>query len=209
MTAEPARFVRPFSTRMPIRALTTIVFNIPGMGPHTIIPSTPLPMITAPVVIDCLSQPGAAPGTPMIELSGSVALGIGVSGLTLAGGSSLVRGLVINGFPGPGMTLSSSGNTIRSNFIGTDPDGTAAVANAQGIGIGSGATNNVIGGDLLDQQNIIGGNSEWGIGIEGDGNFVGGNVIGVDAETGSRHAERFRRTDERRHHAAGLGPITT
>jgi hypothetical protein len=53
------------------------------------------------------------------------------------------------------------------------------VPNAQGIVIGSGATSNVIGGDVFDQRNVIGGNSEWGIGIEGSNNLVRGNVIGL------------------------------
>ncbi len=161
--------------------VSAIVFDIPGAGPHTIVPASPLPTTTTPVLIDGHSQPGASPGNPKIVLNGSApGLGLGVSALTLGGASSLVRGLVINGFPGPGMTITSSGNTIRSNFIGTNPTGTAAVANAQGILIGSTATNNVIGGDLLDHRNIISGNSEWGIGIEGDGNSVLGNHVGTN-----------------------------
>ena len=39
----------------------TIAFNIPGSGVHTITPSSPLPTITDPVVINGYSQPGATP----------------------------------------------------------------------------------------------------------------------------------------------------
>ncbi|RME63564.1 MAG: CSLREA domain-containing protein, partial [Caldilineae bacterium] len=49
-----------------------IVFNIPGSGPFTIQPATPLPTITDPVIIDGTTQPGAScaawPPTLLIEL---------------------------------------------------------------------------------------------------------------------------------------------
>ena len=39
----------------------TIAFNISGAGPHTIQPTSALPTITDPVVIDGYTQPGASP----------------------------------------------------------------------------------------------------------------------------------------------------
>lgn len=39
----------------------TIAFNIPGAGPHTIQPTSALPTIAGPVVIDGYTQPGASP----------------------------------------------------------------------------------------------------------------------------------------------------
>ena len=44
--------------------------------------------------------------------------------------------------------------------------------------LGSSAQKNLIGGTESGQRNIIGGNTEWGIGIEGSGNIVRGNLIG-------------------------------
>ena len=41
----------------------TIAFNIPGDGPHTIRPTSALPTITDPVIIDGYTQPGASPNT--------------------------------------------------------------------------------------------------------------------------------------------------
>src|SRR4028119_2054561 len=41
-----------------ISGLDTINFNIPGDGPHSILLSQALPVITSPVIIDGLSQPG-------------------------------------------------------------------------------------------------------------------------------------------------------
>src|SRR6266487_1932742 len=51
--------------------LDTINFNIPGSGVQTIVPTVQLPLITDPVIIDGTSQPGYAPGQPVIELDGS------------------------------------------------------------------------------------------------------------------------------------------
>ena len=156
-----------------------ITFEIASAGPHTIAPASPFPTITSAVEIDGFTQAGSTFNTPMIVLNGDAlpVEAIGVSGLTLSGGNSEVRGLVINGFPGPGISINSSGNTIRLNFIGTDAIGSTAVPNAQGIVILGGANNNLIGGDSFD-RNVIGGNSEWGIGIQGNNNMVRGNIIG-------------------------------
>ncbi len=159
--------------------LDNITFDMGGGSPpFTINPTLPLPTITSAVVIDGFTQPGSAPGAPMIELNGSVMEGVGVSGLTIAGDSSSVRGLVINGFPGPGITVTSSGSSIRGNFIGTNLTGQSAVPNAQGVVLGSTATGTTIGGDTAADRNIIGGNAEFGVMIEGSGNIVRGNVIG-------------------------------
>src|SRR5687767_12021572 len=49
-----------------------ISFSIPGPGPHSIVPLSPLPIVTDPVAIDGATQPGFS-GTPIIELSGTFA----------------------------------------------------------------------------------------------------------------------------------------
>ncbi len=50
--------------------VNTISFNIPGLGPHTIQPISPLPVITDPVIIDGTTEPDYA-DRPVIELSGA------------------------------------------------------------------------------------------------------------------------------------------
>jgi hypothetical protein len=161
--------------------LNTITFNLgplfPG-PPYVISPITPLPSITSSVVIDGFTQPGSVTPPIVIRGLGLEPGNLGASGLHLAGGSSVIRGLVIQGFPGPGITVSSSGNVIEQNYIGTDAAGLVAVGNAQGIALGSSATQNVIGGDDPARRNVIGGNTEYGLLIEGSGNIVRGNVIG-------------------------------
>src|SRR5213078_3549731 len=130
--------------------LDHINFNIPGAGVQTINVGADasafglgLPTIKNPVVIDGYTQGTAKANTLakgdnavlLIQLNGASA-GAGSDGIDISGGSSTVRGLVINrfGFPNSGMRLETQGgNTIEGNFIGTDPSGTTALANGAGI----------------------------------------------------------------------------
>ena len=170
-----------------------IAFDITGAGPHTIQPSSALPTITDPVIIDGYTQLGASPNTnPLslgsnavlqIELDGSGA-GAVAAGLTITAGNSTVRGLVINRFGGPGILMFTNGsNVIEGNFIGTDVTGTADLGN-----LGSGveifdASNNIVGGPTPEARNVVAGNEDDGIAIRGPnatGNLVEGNYVGTD-----------------------------
>ena len=152
----------------------TIVFNIPTSDPgynfatdsFVIKPSsTPnslsLPLVSDPVIIDGYSQPGASPNTlPVgdnavlkIEINGSNTTPADYAyGLDIRAGGSVVRGLAINGFPGPQIQLATSGgNIVQGNFIGTDITGT--------VGVGGGP---------------------WGIYVVSDGNTIGSQGIAGD-----------------------------
>jgi hypothetical protein len=72
----------------------TIDFAIPGAGLHTIAPTSPLPAVTNPVLIDGNSQTGFT-GTPLINLSGQALAGL--DPLTVAS-SVTVHGVAIGGF---------------------------------------------------------------------------------------------------------------
>ncbi len=157
-----------------------ISFDIPGTGPHTIAPTSALPTITDPVTIDGLSQPGAAPGALLIELSGASA-GPGVDGLVITAGGGIVRGLVINRFA-HGIMLLGGSSTIAGNYLGTDVTGMAARANTDtGVAM-LGSSNNVIGGASPADHNLISGNAGAGVSIRNSsGNAVKGNYLGTDA----------------------------
>ncbi len=158
--------------------LDRITFNIPGPGPHTIIPLTPLPFITAPTVIDGTSEPDFA-GTPIIELNGN---GLAGAGLTITGGGSTVRGLVINRFGGMGIQLQGGNSLIAGNYIGVDVTGQAARPNGgNGVQILSGG--NAVGGGTAADRNIISGNTGTGVAIfngSTPGNRIQGNYIGTN-----------------------------
>ncbi|MEO8169101.1 MAG: hypothetical protein ABI623_12690, partial [bacterium] len=170
-----------------------IAFSIGGGGLQTIIPTSALPTITGPVLIDGTTQPGYA-GTPLIEINGSLA-GVGVNGLYITGGGSTVKGLLINRFvailiggvyyDGIGIVCDNlGGNVIQSNYIGTDATGTAALPNGtSAILLAGGSSYNLIGGTLPSQANLLSGNSGNGIQItpgNAGHNVVQGNYIGLD-----------------------------
>ena len=174
---------------------STISFDIAGAplgSVQTISVLSQLPDITAPVIVNGYTEPGASPNTlafgddsvHLIVLDGSGA-GSGANGLTVTGGPSAVFGLVINGFPGVGIVLSGSGgHLIEGNFIGTDAAGAADVGNAS-FGVQAFLSpGNTIGGTAPGARNVVSGNDFGGVVVGGagaTGNTVLGNYIGTNA----------------------------
>jgi len=172
----------------------TIAFAIPGPGPHTIRPVTPLPAIVRSVTIDGYSQPGSASNSLvqgdnahlLVELDGSLA-GAFAPGLTLQAGSSTVQGLVINRFEGEGIFVTGDGLVrLRGNFIGADPTGTVDLGNRVGVLVW-GATGFLLGGSAPADRNVISANTQANVtAFAAPGKtltdvVVQGNFIGTDA----------------------------
>lgn len=159
----------------------TIAFNIPVPAPFRISPTTPLPDITEPVLIDGTTQPGYS-GTPIVELNGSFLQPnpFPPPGLNIRGGNSTIRGLVVNGFAS-GVAIrigDNGGNVVRGNYIGTNAAGTASLSNKIGISVES--PNNAIGGTTTASRNVISGNTTAGLTLSSS-TIVKGNFIGTDA----------------------------
>ena len=163
-----------------------IHFNLAGTGPLVIAPTSGLPNITVPAVIDGTTQPGYS-GTPLIELTG---LNAGPSnGLSITAGNSIVRGLSITRWTNNGINLVTNGNNvIEGNFIGLTPGGVVA---GNGSGVVSNSLANTIGGVSPASRNVISGNTFNGIQIganivngaittSGAGTIVLGNYIGTN-----------------------------
>ncbi len=218
-----------------------INFNVAGSGPHTITPITPLPSVTAPVILDGYTQAGASPntlangndavlkivlqGTLIIDTSNSVVRGLAVRDLNLgkmgstsagnnvvegnfigldATGTNAIGGMallaylpnnriggttpaarnVISGHPTAGgleLLENGSGNTVQGNFIGTDRTGTQALGNFdRALVCGAAVSSNLIGGTVAGARNVISGNFDRGITLDGSNNIVQGNFIGTD-----------------------------
>jgi hypothetical protein len=161
--------------------LDLITFNIAGTGPFSIKPTSVLPTITDPVVIDGTTQPGYA-ATPLIEIDGS-GLGAGSDGLLITGGGSTVRGLAINRCPLDAIRLENLGtNIIQGNFLGTDPTGTVAQGNGEGGVMIDGSPGNLIGGTSASERNLISGGNLSGVFLltsTAIGNVISGNYIGT------------------------------
>src|SRR5262249_55613033 len=114
------------------------------------------------------------------------------SGISISnnGTDNIIGGAVgdlISGNGEDGITITGTGtprNVVKGNKIGTNVNGTAALANAQaGVRIDSGANNNTIGGVLETDANLISGNTQNGVYITDQGtqgNMVSGNYIGTD-----------------------------
>jgi hypothetical protein len=184
----PGSFVQAIIDANNNPGLDTIAFNIPGVGSHTISPSSQIPKVTAPVVIDGTTQPGFA-GAPLIVLNGSN-ITDPYGGLAIQGGNSTVRGLVINGFPAVALSLAVNGNNVvAGNYIGTNAAGTADFpsTNNNSVGIYVSSANNIIGGTTVADRNLIAGNHApsggmglWIDTVNGTGNKVIGNYFGTD-----------------------------
>lgn len=155
---------------------TRILFNIPGPGPHTILPLTPLPDIASPVVIDATTQPGYA-GAPIVAIGG-VSAGAS-AGLRLDAGQSVITGLAIHDFAGDGIIVRGDTDTIRGNYIGLTP--TQAPASNSGHGISMFfSVDAAVGGAQTWDANVIAYNGANGVNLHpttGFGNAFRGNSI--------------------------------
>jgi titin len=115
-----------------------------------------------------------------ITLSGAVSNTIG--GFTAAA-CNVISGNASNGVDI--LQLGDSANMVCGNYIGTDVTGRKAIANALSGVLVQGCSNE-IGGAVTGSGNVISGNGMlgvWLVGINGNvtGNFVQGNLLGLDA----------------------------
>lgn len=105
----------------------------------------------------------------------------GVPNNTVGGTAAGARNLISGNTGGILIRLSSSGNLVQGNFVGTDLNGNAALANSGNGATIQDSTNNTIGGTAAGARNIISGNGGDGLGIiGGSGNMVQGNFIGTN-----------------------------
>jgi len=125
--------------------------------------------------------------------SGSNALANGKSGVIIGGsatsnviGSTNSSGRnLLSGNTEYGIYLTNTaGNVMLGNYLGVNAGGEVALANQKsGIAL-FGGTQNVIGGITPGAGNVLSGNGEYGVDIRNpvaSGNFVQGNLLGLDA----------------------------
>lgn len=114
------------------------------------------------------------------DISGTLDWGNAEGGVVIDEGSfNLIGGItttqrnLISGNDGNGVGIKSTGaasNTVSGNFIGTDATGTAILGNSRdGVVIRVGAIHNVIGGHTPGERNLISGNEENGVHVDGPG----------------------------------------
>jgi Periplasmic copper-binding protein (NosD)/Right handed beta helix region len=125
-------------------------------------------------------------GTIALENLVGVMVDNGATNNTIGGTTAAARN-IISGNTQDGIETTdtgTTGNIVEGNYIGTDVNGTVALPNGNGIVIENGSTDNTIGGTTSAQRNVISGNSNTALQIQGtgsSGNVVERNYIGVDA----------------------------
>src|SRR6185369_16575967 len=74
----------------------------------------------------------------------------------------------------------ASNNVVQGNFIGTDRTGTKAIGNTdRALVVNMNASAATIGGEVPGAGNVISGNLNRGITLDGSDNLVQGNFIGT------------------------------
>ena len=181
----------------------TASFTNAGQDGYTIEPTTAYPTITERVVINGYSQVGSQQNTAiapnpinarlLIEIDGnSVANDNGAFVFGQGSDNSAVRGLVINNFA-EGVAIASQDNVglqVQGNYIGVNPQGTAAKSNEIGLDGATASFPNagedvLVGGLEAEDRNILSGNSSGTTaagGYPASGWVVQGNYIGVAAD---------------------------
>lgn len=100
------------------------------------------------------------------------------------GGSTPAARNIVSGKGGVGIEIFESfatNNVIQGNFIGTDRSGAKAIGNGErAVVVNMNASSTMIGGSNPGARNVISGNLERGITLDGNDNFVLGNFIGTD-----------------------------
>jgi len=135
------------------------------------------------------------------DITGTYAIPNLFSGVSIEGGATNNRiggdfagaGNLISGNAELGIYLAdegTSGNIITGNYIGVDITGSYALANGySGVGAFDGATNTQVGGLLPSERNLISGNGQFGVAMNGKGavgmtilnNFIGTDSSGIIA----------------------------
>jgi uncharacterized repeat protein (TIGR01451 family) len=140
-------------------------------------------------------------GTNAAGTAASANVGNGISIIdspsNVIGGTAPLPSNVISGNSGDGVYLlgaTSTGNSVRGNYIGTNLAGTAALANGtNGVQVETSGASNTIGGTAAGSKNVISGNANHGVWLFNSssqvvqGNFIGTNRAGTAAVANQQH----------------------
>jgi titin len=125
------------------------------------------------------------------DLMGSLPLGNGGHGLWVKGNGNTIGGPsvaarnLISGNGLDGIHIEGDATVVQNNYIGTDVTGHNALGNAYGVYLGSGASDNTIGG--VGAGNFIAFNTAAGVAVlteSGTGNLISSNAIWANGGLG-------------------------
>lgn len=145
------------------------------------------------------------------DITGTLPLPNRFDGIEINGANNTVGGAIpgarniISGNSGNGVFIFASeatGNQLQGNFIGTAVDGASKLENTEN-GVAILTPNNVIGGTTAGARNVISGNRQNGIAIQGNsgsfgdiipgapGNLIVGNFLGTDVTGNAKLGNGF------------------
>ena len=164
-----------------------------GCGPHVITLNSPLPTITAPIIVNGYSQAGSSPNDLdtgddatfcVILESGDASVTRGLVVPTSAGDSTslFVEGLAFSNFSDAAIDLGSgSGHLVVGNRFGGIASGHTLLPNGIGVQLDAAAHDSTVGGDDDGARNILAGSTGSGIALfQGThDNQIVGNLVGV------------------------------
>jgi hypothetical protein len=188
---------------------TSIYFNIPGAGPHTITPTTfyfndpsniqslAFPPFTQTITLDATTQPGYSIGNPQIIIDFSIIASFNKrgNGFTILGADNcIIKGLQINSYvgnvSGRGISIqnTSSHGASGNQVTQCDCGNYNLFGNTRAIVIDGSASstfpivNTIIGGPNPTDGNVLSGNSIAGLVLEFNvyNSIVQNNKIGTD-----------------------------
>lgn len=121
-------------------------------------------------------------GTAGLSNSRGVSIDSGAKNNIIGGLTAGERNIISDCEFGVGISgAGTSGNQVRGNYLGTNAAGNAAIPNRFGIGIVDSASGNVIGGSASGARNLISGNVDGNIYVNGgNNNSIAGNYIGTN-----------------------------
>lgn len=164
----------------------TVVFEIPGDGPHTITLASSLQIEGGPLLIDGCTQQGASPNTlvegsnavPGIRLDGNGGSPTGV--VTAIGTSVVLRCLAVYGGSATSIRLLDTVDAVVEGcFVGTDGD---AVPGSGQHGIEINGTGTLVGGPDVGRRNVVVASDNVGILDRGTGTRIENNIVGRDLD---------------------------
>jgi CSLREA domain-containing protein len=162
-----------------------------GQPADTVVLTSPLPAIKAPVSLIACSLGGVKPCAGVSGPAGNFGIIVESDDVTIAGLS------ITGALTGIDVIDESQDFTALGNWIGVKLDGSAG-PNDTGIFIGPGSNGATIGGSNPGERNVIAGNDDEGLDMEGASNAViRGNYFGVapDGSTGMANATNIEITD--------------
>ncbi|MGA9422555.1 MAG: right-handed parallel beta-helix repeat-containing protein [Rhodanobacteraceae bacterium] len=154
-----------------------------GCGPQVITLTSPLPDITAPVIINGFTQPGASPNDLDTGNDATICVildagssgnppdhAIGTASNAPADTEVTIKGLAFSAFPGAAIDLQGGGgHEIAGNHFGGSVSGYGLGSNGTNIRLGIATHDVIIGGDDVANRNLIGGAFGDGIVLQGGG----------------------------------------